>query len=141
MRTQQEIDRLSREAEDLSEFLSEACKLRGKAVTRASKEAGLSRNTISSFILKKRRPSPRSAYKLARYFGVPAVRLLRLVGFEMGAPDPKELEALSEEVRTIASALDAEELNEWLQFGEMLLLRRERRIMEESRGDVEGESD
>lgn len=139
MTTQQEIDRLSSESEDLSEFLSEGCKLRGKGVARASVEAGLSRNTISSFILKKRRPSPGSAFKLARYFGVPMVRILRLVGFETGAPGMEVLEAFGDAVRTMALALDAEELNEWLQFGEMLLLRRERRMMEVAHGQVEGE--
>jgi hypothetical protein len=34
-------------------------------------------------------------------------------------------------------SVDAEELNEWIQFAEMLLLRRQRRIVEEW-GEVEG---
>jgi len=34
-------------------------------------------------------------------------------------------------------SMDAEEPNEWIQFGEMLLLRRQRRIVEE-RGELEG---
>lgn len=137
MTIQQEISRLVWEAEDLAEFLEEACRLRRKAVTVASVEAGLSRNGISSYIAGRRRPSAESAYKLARYFGVPQAQILRLAGLETAGVDLETLEGLGDGIRDIAVALDAEELNEWIQFGEMLLLRRERRIMEEARREVE----
>ena len=139
MTTQQEIGRLTVEAEDLPEFLKEACRLRGKGLVRASVEAGLSGNTLSSFVLGKRSPSPTSAYKLARYFGVPVVAIMRLAGQETGSVPAPEMEGVAGEVRSLVMALDEQELREWMGFGEMLLLRRERRLMEEARGEVEGE--
>jgi len=131
-----EIGRLSGEAQDLGEFLEKACKLRQKAVTRASEEAGLSRNSISSFILGSRRPSVDSVHALARYFGVPERNILRLAGHTDTVP-AAILEGLGEVVGLMVRSMDAEELNEWIQFGEMLLLRRQRRMMEE-RHEVEG---
>lgn len=136
---QEEIGRLVWEAEDLGEFLEEACRLRGRGTTRASLEAGLSRNGFSSYVKGTRRPSHQSAYKIARYFGVPQAQILRLAGFETAGVDLQLLHDVVDVVRNIIVALDADELADWVQFGEMLLLLRERRIMEEARGEVEGE--
>jgi len=124
---QQEIGRLVWEAEDLGDFLKEACRLRGKRVTVASVEAGLSRNTISSYIRGRRRPSATSTYRLARYFGVPQAQIMRLAGLEVAGVDQELLEGLMDVVRDIMVAMDAKELNEWIQYGEMLLLWKERR--------------
>ena len=124
---QQEIGRLVWEAEDLGEFLKEACRLRGKRVTVASVEAGLSRNTISSYIRGRRRPSATSTYRLARYFGVPQAQIMRWAGLEVAGVDQEILEGLMDVVRDIMVAMDAKELNEWIQYGEMLLLWKERR--------------
>jgi transcriptional regulator with XRE-family HTH domain len=141
MTIQQEIGRLSREARDLSEFLERACKLRGVGVTRASVDAGLSTNAISSYILGRRRPSAESAYKLARYFGVTQGTILRLGGVKSAELEIEELKALGGEVHRVALALDSEELRQWIEYGEMLLLRRQRKIEEANRGKVEGERD
>jgi transcriptional regulator with XRE-family HTH domain len=131
---QREVGRLLWEAEHLGEFLKEACRLRGKAVTVASVEAGLSRNAISSYITGQRRPSATSTYKLARYFGVPQAQIMRLAGLEVAGVDEKLLEGLSEVVRDLMVAMDARELNEWIQYGEMLLMWRDRRMRVEAQG-------
>jgi transcriptional regulator with XRE-family HTH domain len=124
---QQEISRLSREAKDLGEFLTRACRLRGKAVTTAAVEAGLSRNAFSSYIKGRRRPSAGSTYKVARYFGVSQATIMKLAGLQVAEPDEELLEGVDALVQDMVRALTAEELNEWLQFGEFLLLRRESR--------------
>ena len=49
------------------------------------------------------------------------------------------LEGVDELVRDMVRALNAEELNEWLQCGDLLLLRRERRERVEASGEVQGE--
>lgn len=139
---QQEIGRLVWEAEDLGEFLKEACRLRGKRVTVASVEAGLSRNTISSYIRGRRRPSATSTYRLARYFGVPQAQIMRLAGLEVAGVDQELLEGLMDVVRDIMVAMDAKELNEWIQYGEMLLLWKERRRRAEAfEREIKKESD
>jgi hypothetical protein len=51
---------------------------------------------------------------------------MKLAGFEVAALDEELLEGVDELVRDMVRALDAEELNEWLQYGDLLLLRRER---------------
>ena len=127
MEGQQEISRLSREAKDLGEFLRRACQLRGKGVAVAGVEAGLSRNAFSSYIGGHRRPSAESAYKIARYFGVSQASIMKLAGLEVAELDEELLQGVDELVRDMVRALNAEELNEWLQYGDLLLLRRERR--------------
>ena len=124
---QQEISRLSREAKDLGEFLTRACQLRGKPLTVASAEAGLSRTAFTSYIGARRRPSAQSAGKMARYFGVSQASLLKLAGIEVAELDEELLQGVDELVRDMVRALNAEELNEWLQYGDLLLLRRQRR--------------
>jgi transcriptional regulator with XRE-family HTH domain len=131
---QQEISRLSREAKDLGEFLKRACRLRGKALTTASVEAGLSRNGFSSYIGGHRRPSAESTYKIASYFGVSQARIMKLAGLEVVELDEELLEGVDALVQDMVRALTAEELNEWLQYGELLLLRRERRERMEGEG-------
>jgi transcriptional regulator with XRE-family HTH domain len=127
MEGQQEISRLSREAKDLGEFLTRACQLRGKGITTASVEAGLSRNGFSSYVRGLRRPSALSAYKIARYFGVSQASIMKLAGLQVAELDEGVLQGVDELVRDMLRALNAEELNEWLQYGDLLLLRRERR--------------
>ena len=124
---QLEISRLSREAKDLGEFLTRACRLRGKAVTTAAVEAGLSRNAFSSYIKGRRRPSAESTYKMARYFGVSQASIMKLAGLQVAEFDEELLEGVDAQVRDMVRALTAEELNEWLQYGDLLLLRRESR--------------
>jgi len=138
MTVQEEISRLAQDCHDLSEFLTKACALKGKGVTRASVEAGLSRNTMNSYVEGVRRPSSASAYRLGRYFGVPESDILRLAGLPTSVVRWEQLEGLGEAVRVLVASMDEGELREWLQYGEMVLLRRERRMMEESRGEVEG---
>lgn len=139
---QEEIGRLVWEAKDLGEFLKEACRLRGKAVTVASVEAGLSRNGISSYITGERRPSATSTYRLARYFGVPQAQIMRLAGLEVAGVDEELLEGLTDVVRNLIVAMDSEQLNEWIQYGEMLLLWKDRKMRVEAQGgEVEGDSD
>jgi hypothetical protein len=41
--------------------------------------------------------------------------------------DEELLQGVDDLVRDMVRALNAEELNEWLQYGDLLLLRRERR--------------
>jgi transcriptional regulator with XRE-family HTH domain len=137
MEGQQEISRLSREAKDLGEFLRRACQLRGKGVANAGVEAGLSRNAFSSYIGGHRRPSAESAYKIARYFGVSQASIMRLAGLEVAGMDEGLLEGVDEIVRDMVRALNAEELNEWLQYGDLLLLRRQRRERVEASGEDE----
>jgi len=132
---QQEISRLSREAMDLGEFLTRACHLRGKALTTASVEAGLSRNGFSSYLRGRRRPSADSAYKMARYFGVSQASIMKLAGLQVAELDEELLKGVDALAHDMVRALTAEELNEWLQFGEFLLLRRWRR----QRMDTSGE--
>ena len=136
MEGQQEISRLSREAKDLGEFLRRACQLRGKGVTVAGVEAGLSRNAFGSYIAGRRRPSAEAVGKIARYFGVSQTSIMKLAGFEVAELDEELLEGVDELVRDMVRALNAEELNEWLQYGDLLLLRRERRDRVEAAGDV-----
>ena len=124
---QQEISRLSREAKDLGEFLRRACQLCGRGLTIASVQAGLSRNAFSSYVLGYRRPSAESAYKIARYFGVSQANIMKLAGLEVAELDEELLQGVDEIVRDMVRALNAEELNEWIQYGDLLLLRRERR--------------
>lgn len=45
----------------------------------------------------------------------------------MAELDEKLLQGVDELVWDMVRALNAEELNEWLQYGDLLLLRRERR--------------
>ena len=136
MNGQQEISRLSREAKDLGDFLTRACQLRGKARTTAGVEAGLSRNAFSSYVLGYRRPSAESAYKMARYFGVSQGSIMKLAGLEVAELDEELLQGVDELVRDMVRALNAEELNEWLQYGDLLLLRRERRERAGASGEV-----
>jgi len=138
---QGEIGRLVWEAEDLGEFLKEACRLRDKPITVASEEAGLSRNAISSYITGQRRPSATSTYKLARYFGVPQAQIMRLAGLEVAGVDEELLEGLTDVVRNIMVAMDAKELNEWIQYGEMLLVWKDRKMRVEAQREVVGESE
>jgi transcriptional regulator with XRE-family HTH domain len=133
MNGQQEISRLSREAKDLGDFLRRACRLRGKGVARGSVEAGLSHNAFSSYIGGHRRPSAESAYRIAQYFGVSPASIMKLGGVEVNEFDDDLLKGVDEQVRDMVRALNAEELNEWLQFGDMLLLRRQRRERLEGR--------
>lgn len=141
MTVQQQIGRLVWDAEDLAEFIRGACRLVGKGVTRASVEAGLSRNTFSSYVKGKRRPSARSAYMLARYFGVPEAQVLRLAGLEVAGVDLFRIDGLSDEMHRLINALNEDELEQWMEFGEMLLLRRQRRLLEESLDEVERKRD
>jgi transcriptional regulator with XRE-family HTH domain len=136
MNGQQEISRLSREAKDLGEFLRRACQLRGKGLTTAGVEAGLSRNAFSSYVRGRRRPSAESAYKMARYFGVSQASIMKLAGLEVAELDEELLQGVDELVRDMVRALNAEELNEWLQYGDLLLLRRERRERVEGSEEV-----
>jgi transcriptional regulator with XRE-family HTH domain len=136
MNGQQEISRLSREAQDLGEFLRRACRLRGKGLTTAGVEAGLSRNAFSSYVRGRRRPSAESAYKIARYFGVSQASIMKLAGLEVAELDEELLQGVDELVRDMVRALNAEELNEWLQYGDLLLLRRERRERVQASGEV-----
>ncbi|MGB9300279.1 MAG: helix-turn-helix transcriptional regulator [Anaerolineae bacterium] len=136
MNGQQEISRLSREAKDLGEFLRRACQLRGKGLTTAGVEAGLSRNAFSSYVRGRRRPSAESAYKMARYFGVSQASIMKLAGLEVAELDAELLQGVDELVRDMVRALNAEELNEWLQYGDLLLLRRERRERAGASGEV-----
>jgi transcriptional regulator with XRE-family HTH domain len=139
---QEEIGRLVRESEDLGEFLKEACRVIGKPVTVASVEAGLSPNGFTSYISGRRRPSATTTYRLARYFGVPQAQIMRLAGLEVAGVDEDLLEGLTDVVRNIMLAMDAKELNEWIQYGEMLLLWRERRMrVDAEHGEIERESD
>jgi transcriptional regulator with XRE-family HTH domain len=124
---QQEISRLSREARDLGEFLQRACQLRGKPLTTASVEAGLSRSAFTSYIQGRRRPSAEATYKMARYFGVSQASIMKLSGLQVEELDEGLLQGVDEIVRDMVRALNGEELNEWLQYGDLLLLRRERR--------------
>lgn len=124
---QQEISRLSRDAKDLGEFLTLACRLRGKAVTTAAVEAGLSRNAFSSYIIGHRRPSAESTCKMARYFAVSQARIMKLAGLQVAELDEELLEGVDALVQDMVRALTAEELNEWLRYGDLLLLRRESR--------------
>jgi len=130
---QQEISRLSREAKDLGEFLTRACQLRGKPLTVASAEAGLSRTAFTSYIGGSRRPSAQSACMIARYFGVSQASILKLAGLQVAELDEELLQGVDELVRDMVRALNAEELNEWLQYGDLLLLRRQRRERVEGR--------
>jgi transcriptional regulator with XRE-family HTH domain len=136
MNGQQEISRLSREGKDLGEFLRRACQLRGKGLTTAGVEAGLSRNAFSSYVRGRRRPSAESAYKMARYFGVSQASIMKLAGLEVAELDEELLQGVDELVRDMVRALNAEELNEWLQYGDLLLLRRERRERVEGSEEV-----
>ncbi len=131
MTVQEEIGRLADEAEDLSEFIRKACALLGKGVTRASMEAGLSRNTFSSWVKGGRRPSAHSAWRAARYFGVREDQILRLAGIEFSAIRPDQLEDLAEDVHRILASLDEEEVQMWIDYGDLLVLGRQRRMMEE----------
>ena len=130
---QQEISRLSREAKDLGEFLTRACQLRGKPLTVASAEAGLSRTAFTSYIGGRRRPSAQSACKMARYFGVSQASIMKLAGIQVAELDQELLQEVDELVRDMVRALNAEELNEWLQYGDLLLLRRQRQERVEAR--------
>jgi transcriptional regulator with XRE-family HTH domain len=130
---QQEISRLSREAKDLGEFLTRACQLRGKPLTVAGVEAGLSRTAFTSYIRGRRRPSAESACKMARYFGVSQASIMKLAGIQVAELDEELLQGVDELVRDMVRALNAEELNEWLQYGDLLLLRRQRRERVEAR--------
>ncbi len=133
MEGQQEISRLSREAKDLGDFLRPACQLRGRAISAASVEAGFSHNAFNSYIGGHRRPSAESAYRIARYFGVSPASIMKLGGLDVGGFDEDLLKGVDDLVRDMVRALNAEELNEWLQFGDMLLLRRQRRERLEAR--------
>jgi len=64
---------------------------------------------------------------------------MRLTRQETGTVPAPEMEGVAGEVRSLVMELDAEELREWMGFGEMLLLRRERRLMEEAGPEVQGE--
>jgi transcriptional regulator with XRE-family HTH domain len=140
MTVHEEIGRLAEEAEDLAEFIVKACALLGKGVTRASAEAGLSKNTFSSWVKGKRRPSAHSAWRAARYFGVREDQILKLAGIEFSTMSPDDVEELAGDVHRILGSLDDEEVKMWMEYGELLLLRRQRRMMEEAqRGEVEGQ--
>jgi hypothetical protein len=52
---------------------------------------------------------------------------MKLAGLEVAELDEELLQGVDEIVRDMVRALNAEELNEWIQYGDLLLLRRERR--------------
>jgi hypothetical protein len=73
---------------------------------------------------------------MARYFGVSQASIMKLAGLEVAQLDEELLQGVDELVRDMVRALNAEELNEWLQYGDLLLLRRERRERVEGREEV-----
>ena len=54
----------------------------------------------------------------------------------MAELDEELLRGVDELVRDMVRALNAEELNEWLQYGDLLLLRRQRRERVEGSEEV-----
>ena len=52
---------------------------------------------------------------------------MKLAGLQVAELDEELLQGVDELVRDMVRALNAEELNEWLQYRDLLLLRRERR--------------
>jgi hypothetical protein len=60
-----------------------------------------------------------------------------LAGFQVAELDEELLHGVDELVRDMVRALNADELNEWLQCGALLLLRRERRERVQGSGEAE----
>ena len=139
MVVEESVRRLARESHGLAEFVLGACKLRGVGVTRASVEAGLSRGALSAYVRGARTPDCEAVVRVAGYFGVGVGDVLRLAGHGESGGVLREIEGLDEVVLGVASVLDERELSQWIEYGEMLLLLRQRRMVEERRGEVEGE--
>lgn len=120
---QSEILRLSEKAESLVDFLRRACKLLGVSYRRASLEAGLYHSAISSIVSgTHKRGSEDTIAKLALYFKVPEVNLLRLSGYTPKHTTPGYL---LKEASAIYQVLTDEEKKEWIKLGELLIRARQ----------------
>ena len=56
---------------------------------------------------------------MARYFGVSQASIMKLAGLQEAELDEELLQGVDELVRDVVGALNAEELNEWLQYGDL----------------------
>jgi transcriptional regulator with XRE-family HTH domain len=123
--TQDELIRLSETAEDLPDFLKQACKLMGISLRQASLKAGLSAGTIWNFISSHtKRGDEDTITKLALFFKVPEVNLMALAGY--GRPQRVLPTYRLEEAETIWQVLTDEEKDKWIEYGELLIRGRQR---------------
>jgi len=127
--TQDELIRLSETAEDLPDFLKQACKLMGISLRQASLQAGLSAGTIWNFIAgHTRRGDEDTITRLALFFKVPEVNLMALAGY--GQPQRVLPTYRLEEAETIWQVLTDEEKDKWIEYGELLIRGRQRKEKE-----------
>jgi transcriptional regulator with XRE-family HTH domain len=118
-----EILRLSKEAESLADFLKQACKLLDISYRKASLEAGLYHGAVWSIVSGRvERGEEDTIAKLALFFKVPEVNLLRLVGYTPQYISPTHR---LEEAEAIFQVLTDEEKEEWIRLGELLLRARQ----------------
>ena len=112
--------------EDLIAFLQDLMRRRGLLPSQLASGLGVSHATVSRWLTRDDRPSPRSCQKLAAYAGVPLERVLSLAGHLPSLPDkgPPEWP----EFREYAKRKYPEELDEDLiTMIEDLIERRRRR--------------
>ncbi len=119
---QSQILHLSEEAESLANFLRQACDLLGMSYRRASLEAGLYHGAIWSIVSGRvKRGDEETLGKLALFFKVPEVNLLRLAGYTPQHVSPTYGLGKAE---AIYQVLTDEEKEEWIRYGELLLRAR-----------------
>jgi transcriptional regulator with XRE-family HTH domain len=118
-----EILHLSKEAESLADFLSQACKLLDISYRKASLEAGLYHGAVWSIVSgRSERGSEDTIAKLALFFKVPEVNLLRLAGYTPRYISPAHG---LDKAEAIYQVLTDEEKEEWIRYGELLLRARQ----------------
>lgn len=114
--------RLSETAENLSDFLVKACDLLNISYRRASLEARLSHSTVWSYVVgEAKHGSEETIARLALFFKVPEVNLLRLAGYT-----PRYVTAthLLKEAEDVFQVLTDEEREDWIKYGRLLLQAR-----------------
>ena len=122
---QDELVRLSETAENLPDFLKQACKLTGTSLRQASLQAGLSAATIWNFIAgHTKRCDEDTITKLALFFKVPEVNLMALAGY--GQPQHVLPTYRLEEAEAVWQVLTEEEKDRWIEYGELLIRGRQR---------------
>jgi hypothetical protein len=119
---QSEILRLSEEAESLADFVRQACDLLDISYRKASLDAGLGGSCLWNIVAgRTKRGREGTLAKLALFFKVPEVNLLRLAGY---TPQPISPTHGLGEAEAIFQVLTDEEKDEWIRYGELLLQAR-----------------
>jgi len=122
-RSKDDLVRLSETAQDLSDFLKQACKLLGISFRQASLQSGLSHAAIWNIVTgHTRRGDDDTITQLALFFKVPEVNLRALAGFGPQRISPTHR---LEEAEEVYQVLTDEEKDRWIEYGKLLVRARD----------------